>query len=38
MYEYVNPVDLEWGPESIFVLAGGSDIKEEKGRVIFALE
>ena len=36
--EYVNLVELEWGPESIFVLAGGRDIKEEKGRVIFVLE
>ena len=25
--EYANPVDLEWGPEYIFVLADGSDIK-----------
>ena len=36
-YKYVNPVDLEWIPESIFVLADGSDIKEEKGRVSFVL-
>ena len=24
--EYVNPVDLVWGQESIFVLADGSEI------------
>ena len=37
-YEYVNPVVSEWVSESIFVLAYGSDIKEEKGRVCFLLE
>ena len=37
-YEYVNPVDSEWGTESIFVSAGGSNIKEEKGRFIYVPE
>ena len=37
-YAYVNPVDSEWGPEYIFVLADGCDINEEKGRVSFVLE
>ena len=37
-YEYVNPVDLEWVPEYIFVLSYGSYTKEEKGRVCFVLE
>ena len=36
--EYVNPVDSECGTESIFVLADGSEIKEEKGRISFVLE
>ena len=36
-YEYLNPVDLKWGPESIVLLADGSDIKEDKGRVSFVL-
>ena len=36
--EYVNLVELEWGPESIFVLADGSDIKEDKGWVSFVFE
>ena len=37
-YAYVNPVESEWGTESIFVLDDGSDIKEYKGRVCFVLE
>ena len=37
-YEYVIPLESEWGTESIFVLTDGSDIKEEKGRVSFVLE
>ena len=37
-YGFVNPVDSEWVPESIFLLDDGSDIKEKKGRVSFVLE
>ena len=36
MYEYVSPVELEWGAESIFVLADGNDVKEMKGNISFA--
>ena len=36
-YEYFKPVESEWGPDSIFLLAGGIDIKEEKWRVSFVL-
>ena len=36
-YEYVKPVGSKWGTESTFLLADGSYIKEEKGRVYFLL-
>ena len=35
-YKYVNPVDSEWVPESIFVLSDGSYIKEERGGLFCA--
>ena len=36
MYEYVSPVDSEWGAESMFVLADGKNVKEMKGNISFA--
>ena len=38
MYEYVEPVDLERGKVSIYVLADGSDTEKEKGKVSYVLE
>ena len=37
LYEYADLVDSEWEVKHIFVLADGSDIKEEKGKVKFSL-
>ena len=37
-YNYVDPVQSHWEVKHIFVLADGSDIAAERGKVKFSLE
>ena len=37
-YNYVDPVQSDWEVKHIFLLADGSDIEAEKGKVSFSLE